>query len=79
MFGKVITTKRTENNGDYHLQSITNRGLEIYQLYFVENRFIEYENPIILFPAKLKIGEVYKTQTLYKTTVNDNKRRKGGV
>lgn len=77
MFGSIETTKRTENNGDYRLQSITNRGLEIYQLYFVGNRFIEYENSVVLFPAKLKIGEVHKTQTRYKTTVNGELKEHG--
>ena len=70
-------TRRDENNGDYRLQNITKRGLEIYQLYFVGNRVIEYENPVILFPDKLKIGEVYKSETGYKTLVNNELKEQG--
>jgi hypothetical protein len=77
MFGKLQTVKRTENNGDYRLQNITNRGLEIYQLYFIGNRFIDYENPVVLMPNKLKIGEIYKSESPYKTTVNGQLTEKG--
>ncbi len=76
-FGSIETTKRTENNGDYRLQSITNRGLEVYQLYFIGNRFIEYDKPVLLMPNKLKIGEVYKSETRYKTTVNGELKEQG--
>jgi hypothetical protein len=76
-FGEIETLKRTENNGDYRLQSITNRGLEIYQLYFVGNRFIEYEKPVLLMPSKLKIGEIYKTETSYKQLVNKDLKEQG--
>jgi hypothetical protein len=76
-FGDLPTTKRTENNGDYRLQQITKRGLEVYLLYFVGNRFIEYEKPVLLMPEKLKIGEVYKSETPYKTTVNGELKERG--
>ena len=65
-FGDIKTIQRTENNGDYRLQAITNRGLEIFQLYFVGNHFIEYENLIVLMPGNLKIGENYKSDKLWK-------------
>ena len=64
-------TRREENNGDYRLQNITKNGLEIYKLYFVGNRFIEYENPIVLMPNKLKIGAVHQSETRYKTLMNN--------
>jgi hypothetical protein len=70
-------TRRDENNGDYRWQSITNKGLEIYQLYFVGNRIIEYENPVILFPTKLKMGEIYNSSTRYKTLVNKELKEHG--
>ena len=77
MFGKLQTVKRTENNGDYPLQNITKKGLEVYQLYFVGNRFIDYENPVVLMPNKLKIGETYQSESPYKTTVNGEVKEKG--
>ncbi len=73
----IKTIKRTENNGDYRLQSITNRGLEIYQLYFIGNRFIDYEKPVLLMPEKVKIGELYKSETQYKTIVNKELKETG--
>ena len=76
-FGNIETVQRTENNGDYRLQSITNRGLEIYQLYFVGNRFIEYEKPIVLMPSNLKLGETYSSEIRYKTTVNKELKEQG--
>ena len=76
-FGNIETVQRTENNGDYRLQSITNRGLEIYQLYFVGNRFIEYEKPIVLMPGNLKLGETYSSEIRYKTTVNQELKEQG--
>ena len=76
-FGSLETVQRTENNGDYRLQSITNRGLEIYQLYFVGNRFIEYEKPVVLMPSNLRISETYKSETRYKTTVNQELKEQG--
>ena len=77
MFGAIETVQRTENNGDYRLQSVTNRGLEIYRLYFVGNRFIEYEKPVVLMPNKLKIGELYKSETGYKTLINKELKEHG--
>jgi hypothetical protein len=77
MFGELQTTKRTENNGDYRLQNITNRGLEIYRLFFVGNRVIEYEKPVLLMPDKLKIGETYKSENQYKTFVNNDLKEQG--
>jgi hypothetical protein len=76
-FGELFATKRTENNGDYRLQNITKRGLEVYQLYFIGNRFIEYEKPVFLMPSKLRISEVYKSDTRYKTLVNNELRDQG--
>ena len=76
-FGNIETVQRTENNGDYRLQSITNRGLEIYQLYFVGNRFIEYEKPIVLMPSNLKLGETYSSEIRYKTKVNQELKEQG--
>jgi hypothetical protein len=76
-FGNIETVQRTENNGDYRLQAITNRGLEIYQLYFVGNRVIEYENPVLLMPNKLQLGEVYKSESRYKTFVNKELKEQG--
>ena len=76
-FGNIETVQRTENNGDYRLQSITNRGLEIYQLYFVGNRVIEYEKPIVLMPSNLRIGETYKSENRYKTKINQELKEQG--
>ena len=70
-------TRREENNGDYRLQNITKNGLEIYKLYFVGNRFIEYENPIVLMPNKLKIGAVHQSETRYKTFINNELKEQG--
>ncbi len=77
IFSNGSTLKRTENNGDYRLQNITKKGLEIYQLYFIGNRFIEYEKAVLLMPNKLKIGEVYKSKTRYKTLVNNDLKEQG--
>lgn len=77
LFGNIKTIKRTENNGDYRLQTITNRGLEVYQLYFIGNRFIEYEKPVLLIPEKVIIGELYKSDSRYKTTVNKELKETG--
>ncbi len=76
-FAKVSATKRTENNGDHRLQNITKKGLEVYQLYFIGNRFIEYEKSVLLMPNKLKIGDVYKSETRYKTLVNSELKEQG--
>ncbi len=70
-------TQRDENNGDYRLQNITKNGLEIYKLYFVGNRFIEYEKPVVLMPNKFTIGEIYKSETRYKTLVNNELKEQG--
>lgn len=76
-FAKFSATKLKENNGDYRLQNITKKGLEIYQLYFIGNRFIEYERSVLLMPNKLKIGEIYKSETRYKTLVNSELKEQG--
>jgi len=77
MFSAIEILKRTENNGDYRLQKITGNGLEIYQLYFVGNRIIEYEKPVILFSNDLKVGKVHKSSTRYKTLVNNELKEQG--
>lgn len=69
--------KRTENNGDYRLQSFEREGLIIYQLYFVDGRFIEYEKPVLLIPAKMRLGETHKTEVNYKTLLNGKEQEKG--
>ncbi len=70
-------TRREENNGDYRLQNITKNGLEIYKLYFVGNRSIEYEKPIVLMPNKLKIGANYQSEARYKTLINNELKDQG--
>lgn len=61
--------RRDENNGDYRLQKLTEKGLEVYQLYFVGERVIDYEQTILLIPAKVKVGEIYKSESRYTTRV----------
>jgi hypothetical protein len=76
-FKGISTFKRDENNGDYRLQTIDDKGLTIYQLYFVGERFIEYEKPILLMPPKLKFGEIYQSKTPYKTFVKGELKEQG--
>lgn len=69
--------RRDENNGDYRWQKLTEKGLEIYQLYFVGERVIDYEKTILLIPAKVKLGETYKSESFYTTRVKGELTERG--
>ncbi len=76
-FKSVSTFKRDENNGDYRLQTLDKKGLTVYWLYFKGGRVIEYEKPVRLMPAKLKVGEIYKSSSPYKYLVKDEVKETG--
>lgn len=70
-------SRRDENNGDYRLQRLDEKGLKIYQLYFVGDRVIEYQKPVLLVPATIKLGEVHRSETPYKTFVKGELKERG--
>jgi len=76
-FGGKTVLRRTENNGDYRLQTLDAKGLTVYRLYFVGDRFIEYDAPILLMPARLQLGETHKSAAKYKTTVGGETKETG--
>lgn len=76
-FAGKRTIRRDENNGDYRLQTIDRNGLTIYRLYFVGDRFIDYESPIVLMPRQLKLGDVFKSESRYATRVKDEVTERG--
>jgi hypothetical protein len=64
-FRDIMTHKRYENNGDYRLQRIDDKGLTIYHLYFVGDREIRYASPILQMPGILEISRRHKSQSAY--------------
>lgn len=69
--------KRTENNGDYRLQKLDKTGLWIYELYFKGNRFIKYEKPVLLMPAKFVLSKTYRSAIAYQTLLNNQLQDRG--
>lgn len=74
--GKTVY-RRNENNGDYRLQKLDKDGLKIYQLYFVGERVIEYEKPVLLIPAEVRLGAAHRSETPYQTFVKGELKEKG--
>ncbi len=76
-FKGTSVVQRSEGNGDHRLQTLDNKGLKIYQLYFEGDMIIEYNKPVLLMPAKLKSGEVYRSKADYKYLVNSEVKENG--
>lgn len=76
-FQNVTVYRRDENNGDYRLQKFDQAGLKIYQLFFVGERIIEYDKPVLLMPAVLRFGETHRSETAYQTFVKGELKETG--
>jgi ketosteroid isomerase-like protein len=70
--------QRDENNGDYRLQSHTaGQGLLVHQLYFKGDRVINYEQPVLLIPETVRLGERHKSTVKYTYLVKGEAQERG--
>lgn len=76
-FNNEKVYRRDENNGDYRFQKFDKEGLKIYQLYFVGERVIKYEKPVLLMPAKMRLGQTHRNETAYQTFVKGELKETG--
>jgi ketosteroid isomerase-like protein len=70
--------QRDENNGDYRLQSWEQgKGLFIHHLYFIGDRTIDYEAPVLLMPAQMRLGASHKSAVKYSYAVKGEVKERG--